>query len=256
MKITQIRNATILIETQGQGILVDPMFAPKGAIPSLKYATRSRQRNPRVDLPANIDELKQRITCCLITHCQKGHFDHLDRAATKWLRENKIPVYCSTEDQEFLSKKGLQVLTLDPASVNEFFGGTIELVRCTHGIGFIGSMMAHGHGYFIQLPDEPSLYLVGDTILTAEVENFITMRQPDNVLIPAGGAQFDLGGEIIMGLSEAIEVGKIATGQVIANHLESLDHCPVTRESLVYEVNKQGWSSRFFVPDDGASLTL
>ena len=87
MKITQIRNATILIEIvvegKKQGILVDPMFAPKGAIPSLKYATKSRRRNPLVELPSNMDELKTRVTCCLITHCQKGHFDHLDRAATK-----------------------------------------------------------------------------------------------------------------------------------------------------------------------------
>ena len=45
MKITQIRNATILIETMVEGkalgILVDPMFAPKGAIPSLIDGTSS-----------------------------------------------------------------------------------------------------------------------------------------------------------------------------------------------------------------------
>ena len=70
MKITQIRNATILIETmiegKQQGILVDPMFASKGAIPSLKYLTKSRRRNPLVELPSNMDELKIRVTCC---HC-------------------------------------------------------------------------------------------------------------------------------------------------------------------------------------------
>mgnify|MGYP003677453040 CR=1 FL=1 len=39
MKVTQIRNATILIESvvedNNQGILIDPMFAPMSAIASL-----------------------------------------------------------------------------------------------------------------------------------------------------------------------------------------------------------------------------
>jgi L-ascorbate metabolism protein UlaG (beta-lactamase superfamily) len=71
MNITQIRNATVLIVVGEHGILVDPMFAPKGAMPSLKYATWSRRRNPLVELPANTDELKSQVTTCLITHCKK-----------------------------------------------------------------------------------------------------------------------------------------------------------------------------------------
>jgi len=260
MKITQVRNATILIESMvegnNHGILVDPMFAAMGAIPSLKYATKSRRRNPLLELPANMDELKTRITCCLITHCQKGHFDHLDRAATLWLRENNIPVYCSTQDSAFLRKKGLVVHSLDPLSKNPFLGGSIELIPCIHGEGFIGKMMAHGYGYHIQLPNEPSLYLTGDTILTNDIEAFVARTQPDTLVIPAGGANFDVGGEIIMGLRDAIEMGTIAKGQVIANHLEALDHCPVSRESIKAEVGVRGWQHRFFVPDDGESICL
>ena len=260
MKITQIRNATILIETmlegKKQGILVDPMFAPKGAIPSLRYATKSRRRNPLVELPSNMHELKTRVTCCLITHCQKGHFDHLDRAATKWLRENNIPVYCSTQDSAFLKKKGLEVHVLDPSIENHFLNGSIELIPCLHGEGFIGKMMAHGYGYHIQLPDEPSLYVTGDTILTKEVREFVTRIQPDTIVLPAGGAVFDLGGEIIMGLPEAIQIGELAEGLVMANHLEALDHCPVTRAAIQSEIRVRGWEHRFFVPNDGEELVL
>jgi L-ascorbate metabolism protein UlaG (beta-lactamase superfamily) len=260
MKITQIRNATILIEVmiegKQQGILVDPMFAPMGAIPSLKYATTSRRRNPLVELPSNMDELKKRVTYCLITHCQKGHFDHLDRTATKWLRENNILVYCSTQDSAFLKKKGLAVHSLDPSIENKFLNGSIELIPCLHGKGFIGKMMAHGYGYHIQLPDEPSLYVTGDTILTKQVKDFITRTQPDTIVLPAGGANFDIGGEIIMGLSEAIEMGEFAKGKLLANHLESLDHCPVTRESIQSEIQIRAWEQRFFVPDDGESISF
>lgn len=260
MKVTQIRNATILIEFtfegKNQGILVDPMFAPKGAIPSLKYATRKRRRNPLVELPLHMEDLKSRVTCCLITHCQKGHFDHLDRAATKWLSENDILVYCSKQDEAFLTNKGLKVHELETSLDNCFLGGSIELVSCMHGKGIIGMMMAHGYGYHITLPGEPSIYITGDTILTNEVEEFVSRTQPDIIVLPAGGANFDLGGEIIMGLSEAIEMGKLSSGKLIANHLEALDHCPVSRHSIQFEIKIRGWERRFLIPDDGESINF
>ncbi len=260
MKVTQIRNATILIEftLEGKkhGILVDPMFAPKGSIPSLKYVTRKRRKNPLVELPTNIDDLKTRVTCCLITHCKKGHFDHLDRAATKWLRENNIPIYCSKQDSDFIANKGLKVNDLAPSLENRFLSGFIRLVSCIHGKGLIGKMMAHGYGYHIELPGEPSIYITGDTILTKEVRAFVGQIQPDIIVLPAGGANFDLGGEIIMGLPDAVEMGKLASGQLVANHLEALDHCPVTRHSIQSEIKMRGWEHRFFIPNDGESITF
>lgn len=254
MDISQIRNATVTIHAGEHVILVDPMLAPKGAIPSLKYATTKRRRNPIVELPAETSALLEGVTACLITHCQRGHFDHLDRAGAKWLRENEVPVYCSTEDAEFLRRKGLDVHELDPAKENEFFGGTIDLVPCLHGRGLVGAMMAHGFGYLIRLPNEPTLYLSGDTILSPTVRAFVEENQPDVVVIPAGGARFDVGGDIIMGLEEAFELGKLAKGRVIANHLEALDHCPVSREEMHNQVQAHDWSNRFFVPRDGETL--
>ena len=146
--------------------------------------------------------------------------------------------------------------SLDPSLESTFLNGSIELVPCLHGEGFIGKMMAHGFGYHIQLPNEPSIYVTGDTILTKEVKAFVTRIQPDTIVLPAGGANFDLGGEIIMGLSEAIEMGELSEGKLVANHLESLDHCPVTRESIQSEIRVKGWEHRFFVPQDGESINF
>jgi len=256
MKITQIRNATIVINSGENVILVDPMLAKKGAIPSLKYYTKSRRRNPLVELPPQVNEILKTVTHCLITHCQKGHFDHLDKVATKWLREHDIPVYCSTQDFKFLANKGLNVKELNPNEKNPFLNGEICLIPCVHGKGVIGKFMAHGYGYFIEFPDEPTLYISGDTILTDTVENLIKTTQPDVTVIPAGGARFDLGGDIIMGLDESIKVGNLVKGQVIANHLESLDHCPVTRKQILTEVINNTWESRFYVPKDGETLNI
>ena len=116
--------------------------------------------------------------------------------------------------------------------------------------------MAHGYGYYIQQRNEPSIYLTGDTILTDEVSNCITHHQPDIVVIPAGGAKFDIGSEVIMGLEDAIKIGETAKKQVIANHLESLDHCPVTRAELYQAVHKRGWEKRFHIPRDGETVLI
>ena len=256
MKITQVRNATVVIQAGDAVILVDPMLAPKGAIPGLTYFGSERRRNPLVDLPENTPELLEQVTHCLVTHCQKGHFDHLDRRAVKWLRERNIPVFCSEADAVFLQRKGLLVQALGRQGRSAFLSGHIQLVSCLHGRGLIGKLMAHGVGYFIQLPNEPSLYITGDTLLTADVRECIIRNQPDITLIPAGGARFDLGGDIIMGFDEAIALGALSDRHVIANHLEALDHCPVSRAQLQAEIDRRDWHARFFVPADGESLSF
>lgn len=249
MKITQLRNATLIVEFGEVRLLVDPMLASQGQLPALKYFTQ-RRRNPLVELPENAAEQLQRVTHCLITHCQRGHFDHLDRAAVRWLRERNIPLLCMAEDADYLRKRRLNVQVLGDA----FFGGRIEPIPCLHGEGLIGRLMAHGYGYFIQLPGEPSLYLAGDTLLSAPVRRCLSELKPAISVLPAGGARFDLGGDIIMGQAEILEALRLNEGLIIANHLEALDHCPVTRAGLLREATRLGLDRQLLVPRDGETF--
>ncbi|HTF96809.1 MAG TPA: MBL fold metallo-hydrolase [Cellvibrio sp.] len=256
MHITHLRNATIIIHLGPHNILVDPMLAPKDALPPLRFFVRQRLRNPTVELPANTNALLETVTHCLITHCQKGHFDHLDRAAKRWLRERQTPVICTPHDVKHLRKRGLNVSALhdNHAQPQPFLGGTIRTIRCTHGLGLVGAMMEHGVGYFLEMPDEPSLYLSGDTILTDEVRHFVHHYQPDVCVVPAGGAHFDLGGDIIMGTNDLVELIRITKGYVVANHMEALSHCPVQREDLRRATDSAGLGGRLYIPQDGEQL--
>jgi L-ascorbate metabolism protein UlaG (beta-lactamase superfamily) len=255
MKITQLRNATAIISIGSLRILVDPMLAPKGALPPLRLLGE-RVRNPLVELPPSADAELKTVTHCLITHCQKGHFDHLDRAAKRWLREKQIPVICTPHDAEHLRQRGLNVHPLpeNHAAPQPFFGGRIRTVPCTHGRGMVGLLMEHGVGYFIEMPGEPSLYLSGDTILTDTVRGFIRHYQPDVAVVPAGGAKFDLGHEIIMNAEEVLEFCRSFGGATVANHLEALGHCPVTRAQLASAARQAGLGSRLHIPEDGETL--
>ncbi len=255
MKITQLRNATIVVELGKYRILVDPMLAPKGALPPLKFFDQ-RQRNPIVDLPLVADSVLQAVTHCLITHCQKGHFDHLDRAGKHWLRSRQIPIICTQHDAGYLRQRGLNVSPLpdDHRSPQAFLNGKIRTVPCTHGRGMIGMLMEHGVGYFLELPGEPSLFLAGDTVFSDEVRNFLTCVQPQISVVPAGGARFDLGTDIIMGIDEVIEFTGMSKGIVVANHLEAVSHCPVKRAALRAAAVRAGVADRLRIPEDGDTL--
>jgi L-ascorbate metabolism protein UlaG (beta-lactamase superfamily) len=256
MHITQLRNATIIIHAGAHQILVDPMLAPRAALPPLRLFDGKRLRNPLLALPANAEQALAQVTHCLITHCQKGHFDHLDRAGKQFLRERQIALTCTEHDAPYLRQRGLNVESAlcGHGTPAPFLGGTIQTVRCTHGRGLVGALMEHGVGYLIDLPGEPRLYLTGDTILSPAVRNALALHQPQVCVAPAGGARMDLGGEIIMGVQELIDLARLAPGIVIANHLEALSHCPTTRLALAAAARQAGVGARVRIPADGETL--
>lgn len=253
MKITQLRNATILLEANGHGIIVDPMLSPQPRKSVLDKLAK-KILNPITNLPLNSEEVLSRATSCLITHCQKGHYDHLDRTGIEWLRKNSIPVFCEEGDEDYLKKKGLVVECLKSGETNEFLGGDITPIPCVHGKGITGWMTEHGFGYVIRLPGQPTLYLSGDTVLTDDVKACLNRFEPDVSVIPAGGSNPDLTGETILNLDEVVAFGKLSKGIVVANHMESLDHCPVTRSVLRETVTESGIETKFRIPDDGETL--
>lgn len=258
VKITQLRNATIIVEIGAYRILVDPMLAPRHALPPLRMLDGQRQRNPIVGLPQGSDAALATVTHCLITHCQKGHFDHLDRAGKAWLRERQIPVICTPHDAGHLRQRGLNAQPLPERhwEANPFLdGGRIRTIACTHGGGLVGLLMEHGVGYLIEMPGEPTLYLAGDTVLTPGIVKALEEHQPDVCVVPAGGASFDIGGDIIMGVDEVMAFARKARGIVIANHLEALSHCPVTRSELAAAVDPAS-AARIRIPHDGETIAL
>lgn len=257
MKITQIRNATLLIEAAGRRVLVDPMLASQGALPSLKYLGGQRRRNPIVELPQGTDALLAQATHVLITHCQKGHFDHLDRAGKRWLRERRLPVLCMPDDAPYLRARGLDAQALNAQGPTEVLGGRITPVACLHGRGWIGKLMAHGHGYILEWPGEPVLYVAGDTVLTDNVLGAIRGLASDSVsVLPAGGAAMDLGGELIMDADQALRAVAAGKGRFVLNHLEALDHCPTRRADLRAEAHRRALQGRVQVPADGETLAF
>jgi L-ascorbate metabolism protein UlaG (beta-lactamase superfamily) len=263
MKIHHLRNATCVIESGEYHILIDPMLSDQGELPSFARFRHKDRKNPIVPLPDNAPDILRKTTHCLITHSQKlgikslQHSDHLDDPGESFLRKGNIPVITREHDASYLRKRGLNVVTdLKYWQPERIFEGEITAIPALHGHGWIHNLMANGAGYFLQLPDEASIYISGDTVYTKDVERVLTEYSPDISVMTSGSASLDVGGPILMPMEELVTFVENAPQKVIANHLEALNHCPTTRLQLKQELENIGMLSRVFIPRDGETITI
>lgn len=249
MKIQHFRNATMVIEANDQVILVDPMIGAQGTMPPFTLFRFKPKRNPIVPLPKSCKPTLKRVTHCLITH---QHPDHIDTEAVKYLTQKNIPVTCSVLDEKAFGKKGLDVVqTIDYWKKAEFLGGKIEGIPARHGYGFVAKPAGNVMGFYIELPDQPSIYLSSDTIYTDDVDKVLKEYKPEISVVAAGSAQFDIFKPLLMTVEDVIKFTKSAPGKVIANHMEAVNHCPTTRTGLKEKLTDEGLIGKTYIPNDG-----
>ncbi len=239
----------MVIEANDHVVLVDPMVGPPATMPPFTFFRFKPKKNPIVPLPENCKPVLERVTHCLLTH---QHPDHLDREGVKYLVEKEIPVICSVLDEKAFRKKGLQVVqSVAYWERTDFLGGKIEGIPAQHGYGFVAKPAGNVMGYYIELPDQPTLYLSSDTIYTDDVDKVLKKYRPEVSVVAAGSAQFDIFKPLLMTVEDVIRFVKNAPHKVIANHLEAVNHCPTTREGLNKKLTDLGLIGKTFIPEDG-----
>jgi L-ascorbate metabolism protein UlaG (beta-lactamase superfamily) len=255
MNIHHLRNATLVIETKDKVILVDPMLGDKGtSAPSFTLFRFKAQRNPIVGLPDHAMSIVEKTTHCLITHL---HPDHLDKAAEQFLKQKNIPVICSVKDEKKLKKRGLNIVqTINYWEPSSFLGGQIEGIPARHGYGFVAKPMGNVMGFYIQLPDEKSIYISSDTIYTPEVQKVLQDYQPELAVVASGSAQMDIFQPLLMTLDDVLQFVKDAPHKVLANHMEAVNHCPTTREQLRTALEQENLQDKVFIPEDGECIAF
>jgi len=263
MKIHHLRNATFVIASGENHILIDPMLSRKGELPPFAYFRHKSRRNPLVPLPDNAPAILDQVTHCLITHSQKWgikalqHTDHLDDAGASFLLKKNVPVLTRRQDASHLKKMGFNVVAaLAYWQPTPLLGGEITAIPAQHGHRWIHALMANGAGYYLQLPGEPSIYISGDTVYTPDVDRVLTEFKPNIAVMAAGRASLDIGGPILMPMEELRTFVQKAPAKVIANHLEALNHCPTTRSQLQQALSHNGLLSKVSIPSDGETLTF
>ena len=250
MKIQLLRHATLFVTINGKKIVVDPMLGTAGGMPPFANSLR-QQRNPLVELGIKIN-FQQDVDGVLLTHT---HSDHFDEAAIAQI-PSSMPILCQPADEEKL--KGLGFTRIYAISENLSWQG-ITIIRTggQHGTGEIAVKMGTVSGYLLQAEDEPSLYIAGDTIYCEEVEKVLTQHQPQVIVLNAGGARFDIGDPITMTAEDVAMVCKKGPqSQVIAVHMDAINHCVVSREYLRDYLTGEGLLKQVLIPLDGEEVTL
>jgi L-ascorbate metabolism protein UlaG (beta-lactamase superfamily) len=258
LDLRQVRNATVKITYGETTFLIDPMLAKKGAYPGFENTYRSNLRNPLVDLTESPEKVIAGVDAVIVTHT---HLDHWDDAAQKALPKD-IPLFAQHEEDAQLIRsqgfKNVRVLT-DEA---EFGGVKITKTGGQHGtdemyaVPALAKPLGEAMGVVFQAPGYKTLYLAGDTIWRKEVDQAINQYRPEVIVLNAGKAKMSgFDGSIIMGEEDVLRASKAAkNAQIVAVHMDAINHMSLTREELRAYVKKQGIEDRVDIPEDGASL--
>jgi len=254
VRLTLVRHATLIVETGGRRLMVDPMLDPANARGPVR-GTPDERPNPLVDLPMPAAEATAGIEGVLLTHT---HVDHFDAAAVTTMPPG-IPWFCQPEDLGDLQPIGLQVRPvpgggdavawegLAIARTGGRHGRTEEVVR---GLGPVS-------GFVVRADGEPTLYVAGDTVWCDEVADAVAAHDPDVIVVNAGAATFLNGGTVTMEAADVVAVAEAAPrARVVAVHMEAINHCVETRAALAAGVADAGVAERVLIPSDGDALPI
>jgi L-ascorbate metabolism protein UlaG (beta-lactamase superfamily) len=249
MKIQLWRHATLLVHYANRTLLVDPMLSAAEAMDPVGNASNTR-RIPMVELPFDTPTLLAslaKIDAVLVTHT---HRDHWDARAIELLPRT-MPLIGQPADKARFEKDGFTNLNLIEDSLN-WQGITITRTGGQHGTGEIGRQMGTVSGFVLRAPGAPGLYIAGDTIWCAEVESALTEYHPDVTIVNAGAATFLTGDPITMSAEDVVHVCEaLPSTRVIAVHMETVNHCLLTRAALRQHLESAQLTERVIIPADG-----
>lgn len=258
VKFQQIRNATIKLDYAGTTFLIDPMLAKKGTYPGFEGTYNSQLRNPLVDLPMPVSEV-MRADAIIVTHT---HLDHWDDAAKQSLPKN-LPLFAQNEaDAQSIRKDGFtNVRVLGKDTV--FNGTRLSITEGQHGsdktMAVAGEVLGKVMGVVFQRQGYKTVYVAGDTVWNAQVEDAIKQYQPDVIVLNTGYARIQgLDGSIIMGKEDLYRAYQAAPkAKVIGSHMDSVNHGMQTRKDLNDFIKEKAMDrTRVLVPADGESYAF
>lgn len=257
--VQQIRNATVKITYADTTFLVDPMFAKKGFYEGFPNTYRSELRNPLVDLPIKPKTILAGVDAIIVTHT---HLDHWDDAAQAAIPKN-MPVFVQNKDDQKMIKsqgfKDVRILTqttFKGVKLTKIGGqhGTDEMYQNPQLKAGLGEAM----GIVFEAKGHETVYVAGDTIWHAEVDQAIQKFKPEVIVLNTGNA-------LVNGYKESIIMGKEDTyraiqkapkAKIVAVHMDAINHMSLSRAQLSEYVKDKGIQDKVLIPLDGETLSF
>ena len=255
IKFEHIRNATSKITYKGITFLIDPMLAPKDAYPGFEGTYNNHLRFPLVDLPNSIMEILKDVDAIIVTHT---HLDHWDNYAVENIRKD-IPIFVQNKkDYNIIKEQGFKDIFILEEEIDF---KDIKLIKTggSHGTvemfaeDWFTEISGDAMGIIFQAEGEKTVYFVGDTIWTADVNKALNRFKPEIIVMNTGAARVLAFKEpIIMGKEDVEHMVKaMPNSQIVAVHLDSVNHATVTRKDLKEFIKAKNIEKNVIVPEDG-----
>lgn len=184
LKVTYIGHATLLIQTMGINLLIDPVFSERCS-PFTSIGPK-RVRPPFVPL-----EKLPKIDFVFVSH---NHYDHLDQASLSWLARNRKPLFITPLGNTRLIAPcgdGCQIAALDwhqvlPLGEN----ASLQLTPAQHWSrrGFNDINRDLWGGFFLKTTQGQSAYYSGDSGFDQGLFESLGQKYgaPDIAILPLG----------------------------------------------------------------------
>jgi L-ascorbate metabolism protein UlaG (beta-lactamase superfamily) len=246
MTFTHYRHATSLIEWEGKKILIDPLFAPKGTYPPIQN-TKNQLNNPLIDLTVDYQDLLD-ADGVIITH---NHNDHFDELAKEVMPKNK-PLLCQIEDEPTFRALGFTQVTA-PKGWSNWLGFACQSHPGYHGGHFYRKRLGPSSAFFLQ-GKTTSLYITGDTLLTAKVKKKLRSLKPEKIIAFGGNARMNKLGKLTMNHRDILKLARLMKkATVVAVHMDSLNHCRDNKKDLKSQTPR---GAKIYVPEEGEKILL
>jgi L-ascorbate metabolism protein UlaG (beta-lactamase superfamily) len=109
---------------------------------------------------------------------------------------------------------------------------------------------------FVLTEGKDNVYIAGDTIWCDEVKKTLHDFKPTVTVVNAGAAQFLTGDPITMTPDDISNVCSHSSNQVIAVHMDTVNHCLVKRDDLKKYLTEKNLASRVDIPSDGETIFI
>lgn len=254
MRFMQVRNATARIEYGGCSFLLDPWLASAGPVerPAAGEAGHEEWgRTPAVDLPLSLKALTSGLSALIVTSTSHDRFDP---TVVDAVGASCPSYFVRPTDRAALARAGLA--DLRPLGSEDACLGRVGL-RLAPSLAEAGpdATGCGQGGLLLQAPDEPTLYLAGDTGPSPRLAGVIEEAEASVIVISAADSSDPTRSG--MDAEDVIAICK-ATPEtlVIVSRLGALRQQRLTREGLAASVRAAGLGERVIIPGDGEDVDL
>ncbi len=255
-----IRNATGKLSYNGTTFLIDPMLADKDRYEGFSDCFNPEIRNPMVDLPMSKEDIMKDVDAIIVTHT---HLDHWDEVAQQYILKT-LPIFVQDEkDASDIRSKGFRDVRIVRDNT-KFKDVVLNYVEATHGTQEMyddpatAAGLGESMGVVFSSDNEKTTYLMGDTVWTPRVNKTLNQFKPEIIIMNTGYAKalrFNEG--IIMGTADVARAARIMPqSDIIAVHMDSINHCTVSRKNMREFIRQKNIEKKVHVPNDGERLVF